>query len=150
MTIELTRVKDKVGDDLVLYYSESIANTPVVATFLKIYAEIIEKGWCNPTIPFNNANRVVWATRPDGKIAGGICFEYTAAVNTGWIVLSFTDPAERGKGINGICHTAFERISKNLGATKISSLVHVGNESRLRSAKKVGMTPQFYRMHKDI
>lgn len=150
MTNELLRIKDKAGGDLILYYRASIANTPVVAIFLKIYAEIIEKGWSNPTIPFTNRNSVVWAERPDRTVVGGICFEYDALINTGWIVLSFTDPAERGKGINGICHASFERILKKLGANKISSLVHVDNESRLRSAKKVGMEPQFYRMQKKI
>jgi hypothetical protein len=150
MANELLRVKDNAGGDLILYYRESIANTPVVAIFLKIYAEIIEKGWSNPTMPFGNRNRVVWVERPGGAVVGGICFEYNALINTGWIVLSFTDPVERGKGINGICHASVERILKKLGATKISSLVHVDNESRLRSAKKVGMVPQFYRMSKNI
>ncbi len=150
MIKEMYRAPDKNGDELILFYSDSISNTPVVALFLKVYAEIIEKGWCNPTIPFANSNKVVWAERADGSIAGGVCFEITPHNQTGWIILSFTAPEERGKGINAICHTAFEKASKKLGATQISSLVHMDNASRLRSSEKVGFKPQYYRMHKPL
>lgn len=150
MPTELYKTTDKNGDELTIYFDDSIANTPVVSIFLKVYAEIIEKGWCNPTIPFGNSNKVVWAQRPDGSIAGGICFEHNPSVKLVWIVLSFTTPEERGKGINGVCHTAFEKVAKNIGATQIASLVHIDNASRLRSSEKVGLKPQYYRMQKSI
>jgi hypothetical protein len=143
-------VKDKNGDELALHYSESIANTPTVALFLKVYGEIVEKGWSNPTIPFTNKNSVVWVERPDASVAGGICFEYVPSTSLGWIVLSFTAPEERGKGINSILHPQFERIVKRMGATQIASLVHIDNESRLRSSTKVGLEPQYYRMYKKL
>jgi GNAT superfamily N-acetyltransferase len=143
-------VKDKNGHTLSIHYSDSIANTPTVPLFLKVYAEIIEKGWSNPTFPFTNKNNVVWASRSDSSIAGGICFEYIPNTQLGWIILSFTAPDERGKGINSILHPVFERIVKKMGATQISSLIHIDNESRLRSSAKVGFEPKFYRMYKKL
>ena len=147
---KIDTVKDKNGDVLALHYSESIANTPTLSLFLKVYAEIVEKGWSNPTIPFSNKNSVVWVERPDSSVAGGICFEYVPSTSLGWIVLSFTAPEERGKGINSILHPAFERIVKRMGATQIASLVHIDNTSRLRSSEKVGLVPQYYRMYKKL
>ena len=149
MTI-IDTVKDKNGDELTLHYSETIANTPALALFLKTYAEIVEKGWSNPNIPFSNKNSVVWVERPDGTVAGGICFEYIPGTALGWIILSFTAPTERGKGINSLLHPAFEKVMKRMGATQIASLVHIENESRLKSTKKVGLEPQYYRMYKKL
>ncbi len=143
-------VVDKLGGSLTLYSSDSIANTPVVSLFLKVYAEIIDKGFANPNIPFNNKCRVVWVERPDGKVAGGICFQHDQEAKLSWIILSFTSPDERGKGINGICHDQVEKVSKFIGATQLCSLVHIQNESRLKSAKKVGFEPQYYRMFKKL
>jgi GNAT superfamily N-acetyltransferase len=143
-------VKDKNGDELKLLYSETIANTPALALFLKIYAEIVEKGWSNPNIPFSNKNSVVWVERPDGTVAGGICFEYVPSTALGWIILSFTASTERGKGINSLLHPAFEKIVKRMGAQQIASLVHIDNKSRLRSSEKVGLVPQYYRMYKKL
>ena len=68
----------------------------------------------------------------------------------GWLVLSFTEPEFRGRGLNQICHQYYEEDCKKLGAVMLSSLVAVDNKSRIKSAAKVGMYPKFYRMHKDI
>jgi hypothetical protein len=69
-------------------------------------------------------------------------------VRMGWIVLSFTDPDCRGRGINELLHYTMEDDVKRLGGDRICSLVHVDNVSRQKSAEKVGLRPQFYRMNK--
>lgn len=144
------KINDKNGEPLMIYYSEIFANTPVVGLFLRTYSEIVDKGWAPPSITFGNTNRVVWASRENGSIAGGICFEYQDMPQLSWITLSFTDPSERGKGINGILHTHCENISKKLGATQLGSMVHINNINRLRSAEKAGFNPQYYRMYKNL
>lgn len=150
MAIRIGTTKDKNGDDLIIFASMTLANTPCVALFFKVYSEILENGWANPTVPFNNDSRVIWLERPNGKIVGGVCYEYTKHNQMSWIVLTFTDPDERGKGINTICQKELEKISKKLGAVQICSLIHVDNRAAMASAEKVGRKPQFYRMLKRI
>ena len=80
----------------------------------------------------------------------GICYEYRHPVRMGWIILSFTDPKYRGRGLNGILHTYMEDDIKKLGGNRVCSYVNLNNQKRLRSAEKVGLKPQFYRMQKNL
>lgn len=141
---------DKNGEHVEIWHNASIAGTPALSLFLKVYAEIVDNGFAIPVFLFNNEDRVVWAQRPDGKILGGISYEYQKEKRSGWLVLSFTDPAERGKGINQLCHDAYEDDCKKLGATCLESMVHVDNTQRIKSAAKVGMVPKYYRMYKQL
>lgn len=150
MRTPLGTTHDSTGEEVLLFFSETVGSTNVLPLFLRVYAEIVEKGWSNPVISFSNTNRVVWAERPSGVVVGGIAFDYAPTTHLSWIVLSFTAPDERGKGINAICHATFEQVSKKLGARQVCSLVHVNNSSRLRSAEKIGLKPQFYRMQKEL
>jgi RimJ/RimL family protein N-acetyltransferase len=141
---------DKLGETVEIWYETTIVRSPVVPLFLRVYAEIVEKGFAISTFMFSNDDQIVWAQRPNGKVIGGISFEYQADKRCGFLVLSFTDPTERGKGINELCHTAYERQSKEQGAVCLQSMVHVDNLSRIKSAAKVGMTPRYLRMYKKI
>lgn len=147
---KLKTTVDNTGHPVEMWSSESIAGTPAVPLFLKTYAEIVEQQFAIPYFMFKDSDKVVWAQRPDGTVIGGIAYEYQAVRRTGFLVLSFTDPKERGKGINVLCHIEYENHCKLLGATCLESLVHVENKNRIASAKKVGMLPKYYRMHKDI
>lgn len=149
----ITKIKDTVdknGGTLTVYHSTTLANTPALALFLKVYGELLDKGWANQVIPFKNDNKVVWVERPDGRVAGGICYEYNPTALIGWIHLSFTAPEDRGLGINAICHDVFEKDSKKSGAKQLASLVHVDNSSRIASTQKVGLVPHYIRMVKNI
>ena len=141
---------DSTGEELELWHSESLAFTPALAPFLRVYAEIIEKNLTLPTMAFKNSNRVTWAENKDGRVVGGICYELIPETATGWLVLSFTDPEFRGRGINELCHEIYEKDCVALGATNLGSVVSVNNESRIKSAAKVGMIPTFYRMYKNL
>jgi GNAT superfamily N-acetyltransferase len=68
----------------------------------------------------------------------------------GWIILSFTAPEYRGKGVNQLMHKYFEQIIKDKGGNKIASHVNVNNVSRIKAAQKVGFVPLYYRMNKFI
>lgn len=143
-------ITDKSGEVLDLWHSESLAFTPALPLFLKVYAEIIEKELSLPVMAFKNNNRVVWAENKDKVVVGGICYEFIPESKTGWLVLSFTHPLHRGKGINELCHELYEKDCISLGANNLGSMVDVQNESRIRSAEKVGMFPKFYRMYKKL
>jgi len=145
----MKKLKD-LDNNLELWHSETIAWTPALTLFLKVYAETIDRGLGLNQIHFKNSNRVVWIQNSEKVVLGGICYEYSPENQMGWIVLSFTDPSYRGQGVNSLCHQAFEDDCKSLGAISIGSTVSVGNESRLKSAAKVGLLPKFYRMYKKI
>ena len=147
---KIANTEDKLGNTVELWWSNNIANTPTVPLFLKTYAEIVEKGLANPTFTFENDNRVTWVQTPDGVIMGGICYKYIPEQYLGWIILSFTDPAYRGRGINELCHRVYEGDCRKLGAKQLGSIVATDNAARLRSAEKVGMAPKFFRMQKDL
>lgn len=139
---------DAKGELLDVYWQDTLVNCPAMSTFLKVYAETLDRGYANPYVTWSNKNRVVWAQSRAQVIVGGICYEYVPEPKMGWIVLSFTDPAWRGRRINEMLHTVMEEDVKKLGGERISSLVHVDNISRQKSAERVGLKPQFYRMNK--
>lgn len=132
-----------------IYHMEQLGYCPAMPLFLKVYAEIIEKGWANPFVAWTNKNRMIWAQNGD-KILGGICYDYQHDLKMGWIILSFVDPEERGKGIYKKLHYEFENSVRELGGVRIGSYIHIDNQRRINSATKVGMSPLFYRMHKFI
>ena len=140
---------DDSGEMIDIWQSQSLSLCPAMSLFLKVYAEIIDKGYANPVVNWNNKNRVVWAEK-QSSIIGGIAYDYMADQRCGWIVLSFTMPTERGRGINQILHNHMEKDLLDLGADSIASLVHVDNLSRQKSAAKVGMQPQYIRTVKAL
>lgn len=147
---KLLETIDKTDEAVEIWYANKIGGTPALPLFLRVYAEIVEKGFATSLFMFSDTDQVVWAQRPSGKVLGGISFEYQSNKRCGFLVLSFTDPTERGKGINELCHWAYEKQSKEQGAVFLQSIVHVDNVSRIKSAAKVGMTPKFLQMHKEI
>jgi GNAT superfamily N-acetyltransferase len=141
---------DKNGGKVNLFRLESLSFSPVIPLMLRVHAEIVEKGSALPMIPFNNNSKIAWAERPDGTVIGGICYEYIPETKCGWLILSFTSPEERGKGINALIHEIYESECRRLGATYLSSFVDLNNESRLNSLKSVGMIPKMYKTFKQI
>ena len=150
MKKKVKTLPDKNGNMLDFYQSDSIAFTPALSLFLKVYAEIIDKGFGLPRIDFNNDTRVVWAQYLDGKVAAGIAYEYQADKRCGWVVLSFTNPDDRGKGIHKMLHPLYEEDSRSLGATHLSSYVNVNNTVRLATLKSVGFQPIVYKTFKSL
>jgi RimJ/RimL family protein N-acetyltransferase len=147
---KLSSTVDQLGNPIEIWHSSSIQHTPCVSLFLRIYAELIDKEWTMPVVPFKPTNRVVWIQNLTGKVLAGIVYEYQSDFQNGYLVLSFTDPDHRGQGFNKICHDCYETDCKKLGAKILTSFVAVDNLSRIRSAEKVGMLPKFYKMQKNI
>jgi hypothetical protein len=141
---------DKNGNNVEIWWAGNISFTPVVPLFLRVQAELIENKLGLPVFVFKNTNSVVWAQDLDGKVLGGICYEYQIPTRTGHIILNFTDPDHRGQGINAMCHPCFEEDVRRQGATSLASVVNVLNESGIRASTKAGMMPASYRMHKSL
>jgi len=141
---------DKTKEKVFLYSSDSLSFTPVLPLMLRVYAEIVEKDFAQPLITFSNSSKVVWAERENKKVIGGIYYEYRPESRCGWLILSFTDPDERGKGINGLVHEIYESSCRRMGATHLASFVNLNNESRLESLKSVGLVPQMYKTYKKL
>jgi hypothetical protein len=147
---KLSTSVDKLGNPIEIWLSTTVQHTPCISLILQVYNELLEKNWVLPVIPFRPSNQVVWIQDTNSKVLAGIIYEYQPEFLNGYLVLSFTDPDYRGRGLNEICHSCYEINCKKLGAVTLSSFVHLDNIDRIRSAEKVGMLPKFYKMHKDI
>jgi RimJ/RimL family protein N-acetyltransferase len=144
---------DHTGNSLTVWRCEHLGGTRAMPLFLSTYAELMQKGYASPHMSWTDGNKLQVVYLFDElaqQVAGGIAFEYRAVNREGWIVLSFTDPAYRGRRINQLAHQYFEEAIQQLGGNKIASHVHVTNEARLKSAEKSGFKPEFYRMTKRI
>jgi GNAT superfamily N-acetyltransferase len=142
--------RDNTGEHVEIWFSPGIAGSPAMSLFLKTYAESIDTGLALPAFLFKNEDRIIWAQRTDGKILGGISYEYLEYKKSGWTVWSFTAPEERGKGIYQLVHESFEEDCRKLGAVCIESMTHKDNKNRLAAAAKVGMLPKYIRLYKDL
>ena len=141
---------DKNNEKLTIFQSDTLSHTPVIPLMLTTYADLLTNGWVNSVVPFSNNNRVAWAQRDDGTVAGGICYEYRPDERCGWIILSFTAPTERCKGINSIVTEIVEADCKNLGAAYLSSYVNINNTPMLESLKATGRRLVAYKTSKRL
>jgi hypothetical protein len=132
-----------------VWFNDSLIGCPALPLLLSTQSEIMKKGYAPFNLALRNNSSIVWIQDQD-IVMGGICFEYIIERKESWINLSFTDEQFRGQGINQLCHTYFENISREKGALSIGSVVSTENISRLKSALKVGLKPKFYRMSKDL
>ena len=147
---KIDNIKDKLGNPIEIWQSDGMQYTPVLPTFLRCHAEIIEKNFSLETFKFKLSNKVVWIQDRAGNVMAGISYEFFQDNKVGWIVLSFTEPKYRGRGLNQICHNYFESECKKAGMVYISSQVSIDNQSRIKSAAKVGLVPKWYRMYKPL
>jgi GNAT superfamily N-acetyltransferase len=143
---------DSQGKNIEVWHAEQLAGSRPFSLFLRTYAEICDSGYGTQYVSWADSNKcnVVYCINEAKEILGGIAFEYRQLMKEGWIILSFTSPAHRGKGINQIMHKYFEQIIKDRGGNRIASHVSVSNIPRIKAAQKVGFVPQYYRMNKII
>lgn len=151
----LGEVVDAAGKTLSVWSCDQIGGTRAFSLFLKTYSELSQEGFAGPYAGWDQSNgnkvSVVYLYDSEARqVAGGIAFEYRPVVKEGWIILSFTDTIYRGRRINQLAHQYFEEVVRARGGNKIGSHVHVTNQSRLRSALRAGMRPEYYRMAKYI
>lgn len=144
---------DANGRALKIWFSRQLSGSRCLPLFLKIYAEAVEEDHGGGFITWDDSkkHRAVYCTDlEENKVLGGIAFIYNPPRREGWIILSFTDPAERGCRINQVMHKYFENIIWHMGGTNIASHVSINNQARLKSAERSGFEPAFYRMSKKL
>lgn len=143
---------DLQANPLTIWTNTSLAASRALPLFLRTSAELIENGFAFSLIHWNELNHhnVIFCTDANNNILGGMVWEYRQVINEAWIALSFTSPEFRGRRINQLMHKYLIEISVKRGANKIGSHVHVNNTARLKSAERVGLVPQFYRMSQSL
>jgi len=143
---------DAAGNQLNISFTDVIAGSSAMALFLKTYAELIDTGFSSPIVVWADVNKshCIYATDSNNKVVGGIVFEYRHLSRGGWITLSFTHPDNRGRRINQLLHKYVVEFVKLRGGDHIASHVHLDNASRLKSSERVGLKPQYYRMHQSL
>jgi len=148
---KLMTTTDKTGAavDIKFCNQTSIGPTELMLFFYKNITELIENGHSS-SWPSQNSKSMAVFVEVNNKIVGHIMFNYMAEQRYTYIVLSAVDKNYRNRGLYKLMHYEFEEISKKLGATQITSFVHVNNTTRLITAKSVDFNPEFYKMVKDI
>jgi Acetyltransferase (GNAT) family len=145
----IARELDRNGSQVVVKYTDSLANTPVTPIFLRNLAELIDNGHTNSSMSGHNNCSAIYV-EVDNKVVGHIVFDIIKSNKSAWIVLSGIDVSYRKRGLYSIMHKHFEKVIIELGCDKIQSHVHVTNTDRLASCNAVGMQPEFYRMIKHL
>lgn len=146
----VAKEKDKTGTDVIIRFANPISGTPAVPFFLKNYGKLIEDGYAHPIIAGTNKSKAIYATI-NNKIVGTIVFDIQEDVaKTAWIVFGCIDDNFRQRGLYKLIHKHLVTIAKNLGSTKVTSLVHVNNRAMLETSVKLGKKPIFYRVEMEI
>lgn len=152
MTNLLSVEKDKLGTDINLRHSETLAMSPIYSFFLRQMADLIDNGLNLPMTSWNDKTCGAVYAEQDGMILGHIVYSKEHIESKGylWITLSAVEESYRGRGIYGLMHKHLESLAKELGCDAIASHVHVDNVIRINSCEQVGMKPIFYFMAKRI
>jgi predicted GNAT family acetyltransferase len=138
---------DKIGKTVDFYKSPSLFGSPALALALRSQAELVENKMAFDT-QLENSNRIVWA-QIDSNVVGGLCYKFKE-FGCGFIVLSFTDPAYRGLGINLLCKQHFENDCIANHMTHVRTTVHVNNHVAFNNNKKMGLNPVFTTLIKQL
>ena len=148
---QLAIEKDKTGQDVVVKFANPIGGTPIISFYHRHYSVLIENGFTNPTFAATNLKHKGVYLEINGEMAGHIVFEMLDdSYKTLWITFSCVEDKFRRRGLYEIMHKHIEEYAKKQGSRKIASFVHVDNKVRQASCAKVGMTPYYYRMEKNL
>lgn len=153
MQKHLATENDKLGNTIEVMQCDSITEVPQLYTFfLRQNADLIDNKMAYPMITWEDTDGAVYVTQDD-KILGHIVYSIGGPSKRDgmiWITLSAVDPSCRGRGIYTIMHKYFEQVGRDKGCTRLASLVHKRNSTRLKSAEKVGMIAVFNYMMKEL
>ena len=145
----IAKAKDKDGNVLEIWDSQSIGMSPVCSFYLRHSAQLIDNHHALQVMSGSNNSSAVYATQ-DGVVVGAIVYEIHATQRMLYILLSCVEETHRGKGVYTALHPWLEKIAKDEGCNRIGSIVHVNNKVRQASCAKVGIVPEFIRMVKEL
>lgn len=134
--ILLETLHDINGETLEIYFSKELKGTLAMIELLKANVELLEnKHSGHASIAIQNDDRVVWAQTLDGKIRSTVAYATTKNSDSNipdgsvTLVLTYTDPKFRGKGLRSLLQPYVEQAILNEGCNLILSYVHVNNAS---------------------
>lgn len=144
----------KIGEEfLEIWYDSDFQNSEATLLFMKTHVELMEKNWAPNSLAWCDLvkdSKIVYCKNSDNRVVGGIVFYYMKSRREGSILLSFTDPLWRRKGLNKILFSHTEKYMKNKGAKSISGNAHVGNTPRIKASRENGMELCYVKMIKEI
>ena len=139
--------------ELEIWYDSDFKNSKTTLLFLKTFVELMEKGWTPLSLDWCSAVdkcKVFYCETKEKQVISAIVCFYTENNRQGWVLLSFTDPLWRKKGLNKILFPYVERYMKSKGAKSISGNAHVGNTPRIKASRENGMELCYVKMIKEI
>lgn len=154
--IPICEKKDSITLDnieLEIWYDSDFKNSKTTLLFLKTFVELMEKGWTPLSLDWCSAVdkcKVFYCETKEKQVISAIVCFYTENNRQGWVLLSFTDPLWRKKGLNKILFSYVERYMKSKGAKSIAVSVHKENMPRLIASQKNGLEMKYVRLIKDI
>jgi len=131
-------------------YSGVVGYSPAFSSLLRAYADLVDSKLAPVHFDFDNEDFMLWVQYTDGTILGGMCFNVHKDWNLINLKMGWTEKEYRSMGINTLCHKWLAEETKNRNLKGITSVVHINNETRLRSAAKVDLHPMFYIMYKKV
>lgn len=132
-----------------IYSVDTVANSPIVAPFLKALADLIEQGQSEPNIVNVNNYPAIFLQESE-KIVGFTVYTVIKDSRILWKFLTFVDPEYRQQGIGTKLNSLIDDIARLKDCIKVQSHVHVNNASMIACNEASGMTQQFIKFSKDI
>lgn len=129
---------------------DQLEGSPALSSFMRHFADLIDKGWARPFTPNKEGHKIVYAVDDAGKIMGGIVYTLNQVSKTGWIIFAYTVAEFQQQGVYRALHLALEKRMVEQGMQDVSSNVHVDNAVQLICCERLGKTPEFYRMNKRL
>jgi hypothetical protein len=141
------------GQEIKIWHSEQMPPRAVLSLILKGYADLIERKFIYPSIPWAQFTNSVamWVTNTEETIIGGIQFGLDDAVNAGVIQLVFVEnEKEYTNEVHGLCVAHIKKIVKQQGRNFLIQQVHMDNQVDMGLASSVGLNPSFYYLSRSL
>lgn len=148
---QIGAVTDNTGSAYRLFYASEVAETPALPIVFEGWTELLKKNLTFQRVHFGNKDSVIWIEDADHNIVSLVLFTVRKDTNDCWVLLTYTLPEHRGKGLNPKMLDSLKQVLKNIpGIKTISSNVFIENESALAAIKKTGRKIVAYRTTLDL
>ena len=148
---EIGSIVDNTNTSYRMYYANEVANTPALAFVFEGWAELLKNNMAFLRVHFGNKDSVVWIENDAGEIVALILYAIRKDEDDCWILLTYTVPSYRGRGINPKLLDIVKEIAKTKFEIKtISSNIFANNTSALKAIEKTGRKIIAYRTRLDI
>lgn len=143
----MNTIKDKLNKTYKVYHGP-LDNSPCYSLHLRVWAEMIDKGWAMPWQGWMTASRAIAIIDPESDKCAGYVSWQDGDNGVVWITMTYVVLAYRGRGLHQTLYNLCEAVQIERKKTGISSLVHVNNEHAIRNIKETGRELLYYKAHK--